>query len=93
MTKIHEQLTGPHKWTRGVLGRDGHGNLIHDAQQLDRACRCCAVGWIYKVYGNGKKAERVKAKVRRRIKRYWITQWSDDATFKEVHSVFKELNL
>jgi len=45
------------------------------------------------VYGDGKRGERVKEKVRKLLNLYWITEWNDRATFQEVHSVFKELGL
>jgi hypothetical protein len=91
MTKIHEQMTGPDKWCKCCLGRDNRGKRIDNVDELHRAVRCCAVGWIHKVYGD--KADQIMEKVQERINEYWITIWNDSATFKEVYSVFKELDL
>ncbi len=92
MKKIHELMDKPSKWTRFALGRDGRSRKL-GYKELDQAVRCCAIGWIYKVYGDGKRGERVKEKVRKLLNLYWITEWNDRATFQEVHSVFKELGL
>lgn len=93
MPKIHELMTSPAKWTRGTMGRDSRGKPIRYIEELDQACRCCAVGWIFKVYSNKKKARCIMDKVRKKIKSYFISAWNDNATFKEVHAVFKELDL
>jgi len=89
--KIQDLLTDESKWTTGSYARDAKGKSVME-ESLVAVC-WCLVGAIRKCYNDLGEELKIKKKIRARLKKTYIAEWSDSATFKEVRNLIEELDI
>jgi hypothetical protein len=102
--KAWKLLSSSARWTKGSFARNNRGYVVdhHD----DNACRWCAVGAIYKCYGEfsyknivfgSSNIACVLPKLQEFIKKntlfYNISDWNDNSDYKTVREVLKKLDI